>query len=321
MAFADKGRATIAAVTITKNEERNIAACLDSLKWVDELIVVDAESVDCTVELAKAHTSKVSVRHWSGYGPQKNFAMEQATADWVVIVDADERVTDALREEILALLKVPGPAVAYRIPRRNFYYGCWIQGAGQYPDRQLRLVRRGRGRYNDLPVHEHLEVDGSVGELTGHLDHHTHPTVVSHELKIERYSTLAADERIKSGKPDAAWYHLLFNPVWTFMKFYLVRGGYRDGLPGFIVSGFSAAHVLLKYASRLAEVDAQMPSRLTPDKLADIVNSIPDSWLADDAGFAGKDAQREAYLDYFTRRLQSAAVFVQEAIRARSAHL
>ncbi len=146
MAFVDKGRATIASVTITKNEERNIAACLDSLKWVDELIVVDAESADRTVELAKAHTSKVYVRPWPGYGPQKNFAMDQATADWVLIVDADERVTDELREEILALLTAPGPAAAYRIPRRNFYYGCWIRGAGQYPDPQLRLVRRGRGR-------------------------------------------------------------------------------------------------------------------------------------------------------------------------------
>jgi glycosyltransferase involved in cell wall biosynthesis len=256
----DKGRATIASVTITKNEERNIAACLESLKWVDELIVVDAESTDRTVELAKTHTPKVFVRPWPGFGPQKNFAMDQATADWILVVDADERVTDELREEILALLnKCPSPLegagkgegecpIAFRIPRRNFYYGRWIQGAGQYPDPQLRLVRRGRGRYNDLPVHEHLEVRGPVGELLGHLDHHTHPTIASHELKIERYSTLAVEERLSHGKPGATWYHLLVNPLWAFVKFYLFRGGYRDGLPGFIVSGFSAAHVLLKYA-------------------------------------------------------------------------
>jgi len=190
----------------------------------------------------------VHVRPWPGYGLQKNFAMDQATADWILIVDADERVTDDLREEILALLKDSGSSSAYRIPRRNFYYGRWVRGAGQYPDPQLRLVRRGHGRYDDLPVHEHLEVAGPVGDLRGHLDHHTHPTVVSHELKIERYSTLAADERVKSGRPIASWHHLLFNPAWTFVKFYLLRGGYKDGLPGFIVSGFSAAHVLLKYA-------------------------------------------------------------------------
>jgi glycosyltransferase involved in cell wall biosynthesis len=240
--------ATIATVTITKNEEANIHACLESLKWVNEMIVVDAESSDRTVELAKAYTPKVFVRAWPGYGPQKNFAMDQATAEWILIVDADERVSDELREEIMAVLKKAGPEVAYRIPRRNYYYGCWIRGAGQYPDPQLRLVRRGHGRYNDLPVHEHLEVDGPIGDLEGQLAHHTHPTVVSHELKIERYSTLAADERIRAGKPEAAWYHLLFNPVWTFVKFYLLRGGFRDGLPGFMVSGFSAAHGLLKYA-------------------------------------------------------------------------
>jgi glycosyltransferase involved in cell wall biosynthesis len=239
---------SIAAIVITKDEERNIAACLESLKWVDELIVVDAESSDRTVELAKSYTPKVFVRPWPGYGPQKNFAMAQATADWILIVDADERVSDELCEEIRALLQKPVPAIAYRIPRRNFYYGYWIRGAGQYPDPQLRLIRRGCGRYNDLPVHEHLEVDGPVGDLHGHLDHHTHPTVLAHELKIERYSTLSAEERIRTGKPEAAWYHLLVNPMWTFVKFYLFRGGLRDGLPGFVMCGFSAAHVLLKYA-------------------------------------------------------------------------
>ena len=239
--------ATVAAIVITKDEERNITACLESLKWVDEMIVVDAESVDRTVELAKAYRPKVFVRAWPGYGPQKNFAMDHATADWILIVDADERVTDELREEIIAVLKEAGPEVAYRIPRRNYYYGCWIRGAGQYPDPQLRLVRRGHGRYNDLPVHEHLEVDGPIGDLRGHLDHHTHPTVVSHELKIERYSTLAADERVKAGKPEAAWYHLIVNPAWAFVKFYLFRRGYRDGLPGLIMCGFSMAYFLLKY--------------------------------------------------------------------------
>jgi len=247
---------TIAAIVITKNEERNIAACLECLKWVDEVIVVDAESSDRTVELAKAYTPNVFVRAWPGYGPQKNFAMAKATADWILIVDADERVTDELREEIQGVLrKSPSPSrgersdvVAYRIPRRNYYYRRWIRGAGQYPDPQLRLVRRGRGRYNDLLVHEHLEVDGLIGELHGHLDHHAHPTVLAHELKIDRYSTLATEERIQTGKPKAAWYHLLVNPPWTFVKFYFLRGGFRDRLPGLIVSGFSAAHVLLKYA-------------------------------------------------------------------------
>jgi glycosyltransferase involved in cell wall biosynthesis len=248
VAFADKKRPTIAAAVITRNEERNVEACLRSLGWVDELLVVDAESLDRTVELARRHSSKVFVRPWGGYGPQKNFAMDQAGADWILLVDADERVSAALREEILTLVSANPAADAYRIPRRNYYYGQWMRSAGQYPDRQLRLVRRGRGRYNDLPVHEHLDVEGPTDDLQGHLEHFSHPTVVSHEIKIETYSTLSAEERIHAGKPRAGWYHLLINPLWAFMKIYLLRGGYRDGFRGFLMSGFSAAHVMLKYA-------------------------------------------------------------------------
>jgi glycosyltransferase involved in cell wall biosynthesis len=248
VASADKERPTIAGIVITKDEERNVANCLDSLRWVDDLVVVDAESTDRTVELAKKFTSKVFVRPWPGYGPQKNFAMDQTMAEWLLIVDADERVSPELRQEIMALLEAQPDGTAYRIPRRNFYYGYWIRHAGQYPDPQLRLLRRGTGRYNTLPVHEHLDVKGPVGDLVFPLEHHTHPTVLSHELKIERYSSLAAGERIRVGNDAASWYHLLVNPLWTFLKLYVFRGGIRDGLPGFLVCGFSAAHVLLKYA-------------------------------------------------------------------------
>ncbi len=264
-------RPTLSVVIITKNEEGNIRDCLESARWADEIVVVDACSSDRTIEVAGAYTSRVFVRPWPGYGPQKNFAMDQATADWVLIVDADERVSGELRDEIAAVLKEDRPTVAYRIPRRNFYYGRWIRGAGQYPDPQLRLIRRGRGRYNDLLVHEHLEVDGPVGDLQGHLDHHSLPTTLSHAVKIERYSVLAAQERIRAGKPDAAWHHLLVNPLWTFIKVYLLRGGYRDGVPGFLVSGFSAAHVLLKYARLWEQAHANSGSGMT-------VESMPAPW-------------------------------------------
>src|SRR2546428_8731735 len=239
---------SIAAIVITKDEERNIAACLESLKWVDKIIVVDAESTDRTVELVKAYTPKVFVRAWPGYGPQKNFAMDQATADWILIVDADERVSNELRDEIQASVQKLNPAIAYRIPRRNFYYGCWIRGAGQYPDRQLRLIRRGQGRYNDLPIHENLRVEGLIGDLQGHLDHHSYPTVLSHELKVGWYSTLSAQERTNAGHAVVSPVNLLINPLWAFIKIYVLRGGCRDGMHGFLFSAFSAAHVLLKYA-------------------------------------------------------------------------
>jgi len=238
---------SIAAIVITKDEERNITACLESLKWVDEMIVVDADSSDQTVELAKAYTPKVYVRSWPGYGPQKNFAMDQASADWVLIVDADECVSPELQNEIEDVLKEDHGVSAYRVPRRNYYYGRWIRGAGQYPDSQLRLMRRGRGRYNDLPIHEHLQVEGLIGDLQGHLDHHSYPTVLSHELKVGRYSTLSAQERINAGYARVSPLNLLFNPLWAFFKIYVLRGGYRDGMHGFLFSAFSAAHVLLKY--------------------------------------------------------------------------
>jgi hypothetical protein len=174
--------------------------------------------------------------------------MEQATSDWILIVDADERVPQVLREEILSgLTSLSFSASAYRLPRRNLYYGRWIRYANQYPDLQLRLLRKGTGHYNDLPVHEHLEVGCSVEDLKSALHHHTSPTVVSHELKIERYSALAAQERVSAGRPDAFWYHMIFNPFWTFLKLYLLRQGFRDGLSGFLMCAFSSAHVLLKY--------------------------------------------------------------------------
>ncbi len=138
---------TVSAVVITKDEERNIAACLESLKWSDEIIVVDACSTDRTVDIAKGFTDRVYVRPWPGYGPQKNFAIDQAHATWILVLDADERVTDELQDEIRQVLQAgPSPELAgFEVPRRNYFYGQWIRGGGIYPDYQLRLFRRSAG--------------------------------------------------------------------------------------------------------------------------------------------------------------------------------
>jgi len=170
---------TIAAVVITKDEEHNIAECLQSLRWVDELIVVDAESRDRTVELAKGYTSKVFVRAWPGYGPQKNFGIDQAGADWILVVDADERVPDALRQEIQALVdsRPPADIGGYEIPRRNVFYGKWIQGGGLYPDYQLRLFRKTAGRYDDVRLHENLALSGRRERLREPFIHYSMLTV------------------------------------------------------------------------------------------------------------------------------------------------
>ena len=224
---------TVACVVITKNEEANIQDCLKSVQWVDELIVVDAESADKTVELARACGAKVSVRPWPGFGLQKNFGMGQASSDWILILDADERVTEELRGEVRTCIEQwkPGAPVAYRIPRRNFFYGAWVRGAGVYPDYQVRLFRRGIAQYNDVAVHENLIVDGEIGTLAGHLDHYTERRIQDH-FKVR----------------TVRWIDLVFRPLVVWVKTYVLKNGFRDGVRGLIVCVFASMYTFVKYA-------------------------------------------------------------------------
>ena len=239
---------TIAAVVITKNEERNIGPCLESLRWVHDLIVVDACSTDRTVEIVREYTSRVFIRPWPGFGPQKNYGIDRATADWILIVDADERVTDGLREEITRSLEAtPDGLVAFDIPRRNFFYGRWIQGGGLYPDRQLRLFRRQAGRYDDVLLHERLEIRGRVDRLTAPLDHYSMPSIKDHVRKMMRYTTLGAQEKLKT-KSKISALDLAGNHVMTIIRTYVFRKGYQDGIHGVIVALFAGLHTFVKYA-------------------------------------------------------------------------
>jgi glycosyltransferase involved in cell wall biosynthesis len=240
---------SLAAIVITKDEERNIAACLDSLRWADEIIVVDACSSDRTVGIARTYTHKVFVRPWPGFGPQKNFAIEQTSADWVLIVDADERVTEPLRREIQSSLQAPSSpdVTGLEIPRRNFFYGRWIRGGGIYPDYQLRLFRRDAGLYDEVLLHEHLQLRGRIGRLTHPLDHHSMPGIREHVRKMMRYTTLGAQEKLKSRSRVTPW-ELAGHHVGTIAKTYLLRRGYRDGVHGLIVALFAGMHTFVKYA-------------------------------------------------------------------------
>ncbi|MGH7259918.1 MAG: glycosyltransferase family 2 protein [Nitrospiraceae bacterium] len=240
---------SIAAIIITKDEERNIAACLESVQWADERIVVDAESRDRTAEIAKRQEARVHIRPWPGYGPQKNFGMEQARSEWILIVDADERVTPELREEIGRVLSggVPADVAGFEIPRRNFFYGRWIQGGGIYPDYQLRLIRKAAGRYDDVLLHENLRLQGSIEQLRNPMDHYSVSSVRDHVRKMMRYTTLGAQEKLKSQSSvtclDIGGHHL-----GTILKTYVLRGGYRDGIHGVIVALFAGMHTFVKYA-------------------------------------------------------------------------
>jgi glycosyltransferase involved in cell wall biosynthesis len=236
-------------VVITKNEEANIQDCLRSVQWANELIVVDAESRDRTVALARACGATVFVRSWPGFGLQKNFGMAQASSDWILILDADERVTDELRGEVRTCLERwrPGAPVAYRIPRRNFFYGAWVRGGGVYPDYQVRLFRRGIAQYNDVEVHENLIVEGEIGTLTGHLDHYTERRIQDHFRKFGLYTTLAAREKAKRVR-TVRWIDLVFRPLVVLVKTYVVKQGFRDGVRGLIVCVFASMYTFVKYA-------------------------------------------------------------------------
>ena len=240
---------TISAVVITRNEEANVAACLDTLQWVDELIVVDAESTDRTVDVARRYTDKVFVRPWPGFGPQKNFGMDQASSEWILIVDADERVTVPLREEVSRLMqsRPPSDIAGYDVPRRNYFYGRWIQGGGIYPDRQLRLFRRSAARYDDVLLHERLQITGRIEQLVSPLDHYSMPTIRHHVSKMMRYTTLGAREKLKTSAHITAG-QIGLHHVGTIAKTYLLRKGYQDGIHGLIVAMFAGLHTFVKYA-------------------------------------------------------------------------
>lgn len=239
---------TVAAVIITKNEENNIAACLESVRWANERIVVDACSTDRTVEIAK-DAARVFVRPWPGYGPQKNFGMDQAQTEWILIVDADERITPELRDEIQSVVAA-GPdddIGGFEIPRRNFFYGEWIRAGGMYPDHQIRLIRRTAARYDDVLLHERLDVRGRIARLSQPMDHHSMPTVRHHVRKMMRYTTLGAQEKLKSqGRVSAL--DLAGNHLGTVLKTVFLRRGYRDGTAGLIVALFAGMHTFVKYA-------------------------------------------------------------------------
>ena len=239
----------LSCVVITKNEESNIQDCLRSAQWADELIVVDAESGDRTVELARASGAKISVRPWPGFGLQKNYGIDQASSDWILILDADERVTEELREEVRTCIERwrPGGPAAYRIPRRNFFYGAWVRGGGVYPDYQVRLFRRGLAQYNDVAVHENLLVDGEIGTLVGHFDHYTERRIQDHFKKFGLYTTMAAQEKAKKVRL-VRWIDLVFRPLVVLGKTYVLKQGFRDGVRGLIVCVFASMYTFVKYA-------------------------------------------------------------------------
>ena len=239
--------APVSVVVITKDEAANIGEALETVSWADEILVVDAESTDETVAIARRHATRVLVRPWSGYSEQKNFAAGLARHDWILSVDADERVTPALADDIRRALAARPEERGFEVPRVTFHLGRWIRSTDWYPDYQLRLYDRRSARWNDRPVHESVAVDGRVGRLRGELQHFAYRDLSHHLQTIDRYTTLAAAHMDERGQ-RAGFADLLLHPPLAFLRNYVLRMGLRDGLPGLMVSLLNSYYVMLKFA-------------------------------------------------------------------------
>jgi len=240
-------RLRLSVALVTRNEEDRLRACLESVVWADEIVVVDAESEDKTVAIAQEFTDRVVVRPWPGYAAQKNTALDLATGDWVLSLDADEVVSPELRAEIARVLAADGPADGYTVPRRNIFWGRWVRHGGLYPDRQLRFFRRGRGRFVARAVHESVRVEGRVEPADGHLEHRSYRDVSDFLARADRYSTLAAEEAVAQGR-RARVSDLLLRPLGRFLAMYVVQGGFLDGWRGFLLATLYAYYVLIRSA-------------------------------------------------------------------------
>jgi len=239
---------SLSVIIITRNEERNIVECLKSVSWANEIIVVDANSTDRTVELAKQFTPRVYVKEWLGFAAAKNFALEQATNDWVLWLDADERVPADLAEEIQAIIEKPTHTHrAFEVARRAYFLGKWIKHCGWYPGFVTRLFRRESARFSNVRVHEKLEIDGTTGRLKNDLIHYTDENLFHYFEKFNRYTSLAAQDLWGSGRTFSL-FDVLVRPPFVFFKMYFLRLGFLDGMHGLILSMLSAAYVFAKYA-------------------------------------------------------------------------
>ena len=244
----------ISVCIITYNEEKNIRRCLESASWANEIIVVDSLSEDRTVEIAREFTRDIHQRSWIGYVDQKNFAMSKASNDWILSLDADEQVSEALREEILKEILNPAARDGYRIPRRSFYQGKWIRFSGFYPDRQLRLFRRGKGHWTGGRIHEVLKAQGPISDLKNDLLHYPYQGTISGQIHaLERYAGLYAQELHEKGK-RFRMSALLLRPVFKFLEVYFWKLGFIDGLPGFLIAATSSYGMFVRYV-KLREIE------------------------------------------------------------------
>jgi len=237
----------LSACIITYNEADRIEACLRSLSFCDEIIVVDSHSSDGTRELAARLGARVIERDWPGYRSQKQFAVDAAAHDWVLCLDADERVSVELRSEIVALkAREFVPAAGWSVPRITEYFGRFLRHGNAYPDRLVRLFDRRRGGWSGYEIHENTRIRGAVGRLHGHLEHHPYRSLGDHQSRMQRYADLMAQALYAQGR-RCGLAPVLINPQWRFVRGYLLRLGFLDGWRGLVFALIEADYVRRKY--------------------------------------------------------------------------
>jgi len=236
----------LSLVVVTLNEEANIVNCLRSVPFADEIVVLDSHSTDRTIELARTFTDKVYETDFEGYGKLKRDAVELTSGDWILSLDADERVSPELAEEIIRALRAEEGCEGYLIPRRTRFLGHWMSHGGWYPDHVLRLFRKSSGEFTDSLVHEKVRVRGKVGKLRSDLFHYSDPDFKHYLRKLDRFTSLSAQALYLAGR-GTGLADLTLRPMVMFFKMYFLKRGFLDGVHGLILALMSSVHVLVKY--------------------------------------------------------------------------
>jgi len=237
----------LSVAIITHNEEENIKDALESVKWADEIVVVDSFSTDRTAEICRRYTDKVYSFDWTDFSHQKNTAVSMTTHPWVLVLDANERITDRLRDEIIRLLKDNAVKDGYYIPRKNYFANRWIKHGGWWPDYTLRLFRRDKGRFEKRIVHEAVKINGNTGYLKNPIEHYTYKNIQDFLKRMNTYSTLAAKELLKKGR-RANILDIIFRPIATFFRMLFLRLGILDGVYGIILAYLYSVYTHNKYS-------------------------------------------------------------------------
>ena len=241
-------RPPISSCIITLNEEENLRDCLTSVGWTDEIAVVDSGSTDRTLEIAREFTDRVIHHEWHGINAQRNYALTEASHEWVLCLDADERITPELRDEIKRRLETEADTTqGYRVRRRTYFLDRWILHGGWYPDWKIRLFRKSKSRFVGMDPHDLPQVDGAVRDLAGEIVHYSSPDLSRFLRKIDSFSGTVARNWAKEGERFRL-IEMLVRPPWKWVETYLLKRGFMDGVPGLIISVGSAYYVFLKYA-------------------------------------------------------------------------